>query len=71
MKLKYNIIAIAAAIAFGSCSSSKKVGEAVDLNGEWNIVEVGGTALITVATCLAFHTESLRQCQRFVQFDQT
>lgn len=50
MKLKYNILAIVAAIAFSSCSSSKKVGEAVDLNGEWNIVEVGGTAIDTTKT---------------------
>ena len=50
MKLKYNILAIVAAIAFSGCSSSKKVGEAVDLNGEWNIVEVGGTAIDTTKT---------------------
>ncbi len=50
MKLKYNILAIVAAIAFSGCSSSKKVGEAVDLNGKWNIVEVGGTAIDTTKT---------------------
>ena len=50
MKLKHNILAIAAAIAFCGCTSVKSAGEAVDLNGEWNIVEVGGTAIDTTKT---------------------
>ena len=50
MKLKNNILAIAAAITFCGCTSVKSAGEAVDLNGEWNIVEVGGTAIDTTKT---------------------
>lgn len=58
MKLKYNILAIVATIAFSGCSSSKKVSEAVDLNGEWNIVEVGGTAIDTTRPSSVPHWDS-------------
>lgn len=41
---------IAAAIALCSCSSTKTTDAAVDLNGEWDIVTVDGTAVDTTKT---------------------
>ena len=41
---------IAAAIALCSCSATKTTDAAVDLNGEWNIVTVDGTAVDTTKT---------------------
>ena len=52
---------IAAAIALCSCSSTKTTDAAVDLNGEWDIVTVDGTAVDTTKTesrpILGFDTE--------------
>ena len=41
---------IAAAIALCSCSATKTTDAAVDLNGEWDIVTVDGTAVDTTKT---------------------
>lgn len=41
---------IAAAIALCSCSATKTIDAAVDLNGEWDIVTVDGTAVDTTKT---------------------
>ena len=41
---------IAAAIALCSCSATKTTDVAVDLNGEWDIVTVDGTAVDTTKT---------------------
>ncbi len=41
---------IAAAIALCSCSATKTTDTAVDLNGEWDIVTVDGTAVDTTKT---------------------
>ena len=41
---------IAAAIALCSCSATKTTDAAVDLNGEWDIVKVGGNAVDTTKT---------------------
>ena len=41
---------IAAAIALCSCSATKTTDAAVDLNGEWDIVTVDGTAIDTTKT---------------------
>ena len=41
---------IAAAIALCSCSATKTTDAAVDLNGEWDIVTVDGTAVNTTKT---------------------
>ena len=41
---------IAAAIALCSCSATKTPDAAVDLNGEWDIVTVDGTAIDTTKT---------------------
>ena len=41
---------IAAAIALCSCSAIKTTDAAVDLNGEWDIVTVDGTAVDTTKT---------------------
>lgn len=41
---------IAAAIALCSCSATKTTDVAVDLNGEWDIVKVDGTAVDTTKT---------------------
>lgn len=41
---------IAAAIALCSCSATKTTDVAVDLNGEWDIVTVDGTAIDTTKT---------------------
>lgn len=41
---------IAAAIALYSCSATKTTDAAVDLNGEWDIVTVDGTAVDTTKT---------------------
>lgn len=51
---------IAAAIALCSCSATKTTDAAVDLNGEWDIVTVDGTAVDTTKTefrpTLGFYT---------------
>ena len=41
---------IAAAIALCSCSATKTTDAAVDLNGEWDIVTIDGTAVDTTKT---------------------
>ena len=41
---------IASALAICSCSTSKTVGQATDLNGEWDIVEVNGKVVDTTKT---------------------
>ena len=41
---------IASALAICSCSTSKTVGQATDLNGEWDIVTVDGNAVDTTKT---------------------
>lgn len=41
---------IAAVIALCSCSATKTTDAAVDLNGEWDIVKVDGTAVDTTKT---------------------
>lgn len=41
---------IAAAIALCSCSATKTTDASVDLNGEWDIVTVDGTAVDTTKT---------------------
>lgn len=41
---------IASAFAICSCSTSKTVGQATDLNGEWDIVEVNGKVVDTTKT---------------------
>lgn len=43
-----HILLAAAAIALSSCSATKTIGP--DLNGEWDIVEVNGSAIDTTKT---------------------
>lgn len=46
---KFSILA-ATAIALCSCSATKTIGPNADLNGEWNIIEVNGSAIDTTKT---------------------